>query len=95
MRDFTHYVVSSNSGAGLNYDVSPLNRARDLPPFPQRIARWGCDGPYLIAWGHTVMTHKPLADQLFLPTHLDTNAVSPIGNWIRRRRKTNTNILHP
>ena len=95
MRDFTHYVVTSGAGAFLNYDVSPLTRAQDLPPFPQRIARWGCDGPYLIAWGHTVITHKPLPDQLFLPVQLNTNALSPIGNWIRKRRKARSNILHP
>ncbi len=95
MRDFTHYVVTSNSGVGLNYDVSPLSRSRDLPAFPQRIARWSCDGPYLIAWGHTVMTHKPLPDKLFLPTQLDRNAINPIGNWIRSRRNAKTSILLP
>ena len=95
MRDFTHYVVTSNAGSRLHYDVSPLASSRDLPPFPQRIARWGCDGPYLIAWGHTVVTHKPLPDKLFLPAQLAFNAVSPLGNWIRNRRNARPNILHP
>lgn len=95
MRDFTHYVVSSNSGAGLHYDVSPLNRARDLPPFPQRIARWSCDGPYLIAWGHTVVTHKPLPDELFIAAEPEAARFKSISNWFRKRREYRPQILHP
>ncbi len=93
MRDFTHYVVA-NSTAGLNY-LSPLASARDLPPFPQRIVRWGCNGPYLIAWGHTVVTHKPLPDELFTITKADAKIFKSIGNWFRKRREGRPSILHP
>jgi hypothetical protein len=91
MRDFTHYVVTSNSTAGLGY-ISPLNGTRDLPPFPQRMVRWGCAGPCLIAWGHTVVTHKPLPDELFIGNQTATKLRNPIGNWFRKRRDA---ILHP
>lgn len=91
MRDFTHYVVAANSNAGLGY-ISPLTGTRDLPPFPQRMVRWGCAGPCLIAWGHTVVTHKPLPDEFFLGAPAATTLRNPIGNWFRKRRDA---ILHP
>ena len=93
MRDFTHFVVA-NSNAGLSY-LSPLTSARDLPPFPQRIVRWGCSGPYLIAWGHTIVTHKPLPDDAFLAQSAQSHHGNPIGNWIRKRRQGLPSILHP
>ena len=94
MRDFTHYVVTSNSSAGLSY-IAPLNGTRDLPAFPQRMVRWGCAGTCLIAWGHTIVTHKPLADELFIGANSAAHSRNPIGNWFRQRRAGFPSILRP
>ena len=91
MRNFTHYVVTTNN-AGLHY-VAPLSGARDLPQFPQRMVRWGCVGPYLIAWGHTIVTHKPLPDALFNDAAINIKSSTPIGNWFRQRRKALPRLL--
>ena len=92
MRNFTHYVVTTNNNAGLHY-VTPLSTAQDLPQFPQRMVRWGCAGPYLIAWGHTIVTHKPLPDEMFSGTKPTTKSNNPIGNWFRQRRKALPRLL--
>lgn len=92
MRNFTHYVVTTNNNAGLYY-VTPLSTAQDLPQFPQRMVRWSCAGPYLIAWGHTIVTHKPLPDEMFSGTKPTTKSNNPIGNWFRQRRKALPRLL--
>ncbi len=89
MRNFTHYIVTNHADIGLNY-VLPFSSNRDLQRRPQRMVKWGCVGPCLIAWGrNNNVPHAPLADDLFLPPEQMRNAHNSIGQWFKKRRLMN------
>ena len=53
----------------------------------------GVGGYWLVSLGHTIVTHKPLPDEMFSGAKPNAKSNSPIGNWFRQRRSALPRLL--
>jgi hypothetical protein len=79
MKTTTHYVVTTNTEGALMIDAS-------LPPSRKKVVRWGCSGPWVLAWVRAVPpAHELATDRLFSDQRSATSNGGMLKKWFGSR----------